>query len=141
MRYFIDESTSKVIGWDETDGTMHEFTEICLQPEAEDKPAEDKPAKKRAYTKREKVEKSESKKRRAKVCKNCGGSGHMAKTCPEPSKDAENALEKMRFVPITPEKLHWVKERLKEGIDHETIATEVDMEIDRITSMAEQLGL
>lgn len=103
---------------------------------------------KRPYTRRIKAKKSKTEpKKKGNKCGNCGEYGHNKSTCKfsggadAPSKDASEAMNKMRFTPITPDKLHTIKSMLSVGESIENIADETGVEEDRIARMKEQIGL
>lgn len=79
-------------------------------------------------------------------CGKCGEYGHNKATCKfsieeKPSQNAEEALEQMRFTPITPDKLMKIKSMLKDGEPVAFIATEAGVSEERVEKMKAQLGL
>lgn len=107
------------------------------------------PIDKKAVAKKVKALRPPKRKKGVKYCRQCGKPGHMAKTCPsskapeKESRNASEAIDEMRgagFKPISPEKLHMVKTMLANGADHEAIAAETGLDVDRIERMASQLG-
>lgn len=168
MRYFYNEEGDTILAISNT-GTVTIFSPMdennnhpkgreegylpppvspeTASPSPEDAEDKGKPdaGTRRPFTRRIKAKKEIKKK--GNKCANCGERGHYKKTCKfsgpvdGPSENASEAIDKMRFTPITPDKLHKIKSMLAAGDPISHIAEEVGVGEERVERMKEQLGL